>query len=252
MTQKIMAVIFALAALSIGSAFAQTLAARQDTISFAEGTSCDPADPANASQVGTLRCWTIPLTHITPDIFLDELDQALVPNDGFLMLKPGQRTKNIFRIQGVDAAIGNSRNNTLVVHCTVYGYDVIHQIARCLDVPPSQPGTDRRSGYALGEQEFEGTTRPRNHFFVFPLMHKHPDFILNALNQAYIPGNGVVILGPGEVMRNAFKVEGLRLLIPNRRDDSFLIYSSSDGYAAIKVFLQQLDVPEALTRGRKP
>ncbi len=255
LSSRLSALIFAVAALSISPAAAQTPSApnssvRQDTIGYAEGTPFDPADPANASQVGPLRCYSIPLTHITPDIFLDEIDHALVPNDGFLVLKPGQRIKNAFRIRGVDTAIANSRNNSLLVSCTAYGYVVIRHIARCLDVPPLLAGTPRPINLAPEEAEFEGETKPRFRFFVFPLVHTHPDFILNVLNQAYAPSNGVVILGPGEVMLNAFRVEGVRLLIPNRRNDSFLVYSTIDGYAALKVFLRQLDLPRP--RKRKP
>lgn len=253
---RLPALIFAISALSVSSAAAQTSSAqtssvRQDTISYAEGTPFDPADPANASQVGPLRCWTIPLIHITPNILLDEMDQALVPNNGFFILKPGQKVRNTFRVQGVDAAIANSRNNSLIVRCTVYGFDVMRHIASCLDVPPPVAGNPRPINLAPGEEAYEGITRPHNRFFVFPLMHTHPDFILNALNQAYAPNNGIVILGPGEVMRNAFRVQGVRLLIPNRRNDSFLVYASDDGYSAIKVFLQQLDVPEAPLHRRK-
>lgn len=243
--KKLSALVFALLALSAGSAAAQTASVHQDTISYAEGTPFDPANPANASQVGPLRCWHIPLVHITPSILLDELDGALVPNGGVFILKPGQKAKNTFRIQGVSAAIANSQNNSLLVCCTVYGYDVMRHIARCLDVPPLAAGMPRPINLAPDEAAYEGTTNPHYRFFVFPLLHTHPDFILNALNQAYIPGNGVVILGPGETMHNAFKVDGLRLLIPNRRNDSFLIYASSEGYNAIKVLIQQLDQPKA-------
>lgn len=241
----------ALAALSIGSATAQTSPVRQDTISYAEGTPFEPANPANAALVGPRRCWTIPLHYITPDIFLSELDQAMVPHDGPVILKPGQTMRSAFRIQGVDAMIVSRRNNTLVVICTVYGFDVMHQIVRCLDVSPALTGKSRPTGYAPGEEKYEANTHSHYHFFELPLLHTHPNYILTQLNQAYLPNNGEIILEPGEVIRNGFKVddygfEGLRLLIPNRRNDSFLIYSSSDSFAGIKAIIQQLDQPASL------
>ena len=237
--------------LPAGSAIAQTQGVHQDTISFAEGSRFDPADPANASQGGPLRCYLIPLIHITPDIFLSEIDQADVPNDDLMILKPGQSARNVFRVEGVDAAIANRRNNTLLVYCTVYGYDVMHQIAHCLDVPSSLTDATRPSGYAPGEKEYEGDTHPQYHFFELPLRHTHPKFILTELNQAYLPNNGLVILGPGEAVCNGFKMEGLRLLIPNRRNNSFLVYSSFDGFAGIKVIVEQLDQPAPLDTDKK-
>ena len=248
---RLPALIFALAALSLGSATAQTSPARQDTISYAEGTPFDPANPANAALVGPRRCWTIPFCYITPDIFLSELDQALVPHDGPVILKPGQTMRSAFRIQGVEAMIVSRRNNTLVVICTVFGFDVMRQIVRCLDVSSALSGKSRPTGYAPGEGEYEGKTHPHYHFFELPLLHTHPNYILTQLDQAYLPNNGEIILEPGEVIRNGFKLngyefEGLRLLIPNRRNDSFLIYSSSDSFAGIKAIIQQLDQPASL------
>ena len=243
--------LFAIAALSMGSVAAQTSPARQDTISYAEGTPFDPANPANAALVGPARCWTIPFRYITPDIFLSELDQALVPYDGPVILKPGQTMRSGFRVQGVDAMVVSRRNNTLVLICTVYGFDVMQQIARCLDVSPALTGKSRPTGYAPGEEEYEANTHPHYHFFELPLLHTHPNYILTQLNQAYLPNNGKSILEPGEVIRDGFKLNGfrfggLRLLIPNRRNDSFLIYSSSDSFAGIKAIIQQLDQPISL------
>lgn len=165
-----------------------------------------------------------------------------------MILKRGQVVRNVFRIEGVDTAIADRRNNTLGVICTVYGFDVMRQIVRCLDVAPALPGKSRPAGYAPGEAEYEGDTHPHYHFFVLPLFHTHPNFILTELNRAYLPNNGKIILEPGGVIRNGFKVndfrlEGLRLLIPNRRNDSFLIYSSSDSFASIKQVVQELDKP---------
>ena len=58
------------------------------------------------------------------------------------------------------------------------------------------------------------------------------------------------------MIHNSFKLEGyrfggLRLLIPNRRNNSFLIYSSSDSFAGIETIIQQLDQPDIPRRSQK-
>ena len=170
---RVSALTFAVAALALSPASAQTPSApkpsiRQDTIGYAEGTPFDAADPANAIRVGSLRAYVIPLAYVTPGILLSEMDQALVPNNGSFVLKPGQRVRNAFRIQGVDAVIANSRNNSLLVRCTADGFAMIRQVARCLDVPPLLGGPPRPINLAPGEAEFEGATHPHFRFFVFP------------------------------------------------------------------------------------
>jgi hypothetical protein len=83
--------------------------------------------------------------------------------------------------------------------------------------------------------------------YVIPLEHMTPYEFMDELSRADVPGCAVVILKPGEVARNTFKVDGMMALIPNERDNSLGVLSTPDAFVFIRDLVHELDIPAKQT-----
>ena len=188
---------------------ASAQAIHQDTISTSSppappcpvGGTCDH-DPAEDNQE---RPYLIPLTYITPDFFRGELDSALVPGDGMAILKRGEVARNMFKIEGVEAVIPNQRTHGILVYGTTDGFNMVKSLILALDVParrtPQLPDDNAPQPNLIASATFP------KHLYQLILAHTTPDFILPALDAAFLTSRGVAILKPGETARNVFAGE---------------------------------------------
>ncbi len=85
-----------------------------------------------------------------------------------------------------------------------------------------------------------------------PLTYATPDFILDKLN-LYVPDTESLILKQGEIAHNGVKIEGIASIIPERYDNSLLMFATNNGFEAMKALIKSLDNPSAVKaalRGR--
>ena len=233
------------------------------------GPGCGNTTAAEAITMATAkeeerRIYRVSLKYETPAFVLAEMDCALAPDDGPMMLHAGETIRYPFRISGLSAIIPDRRSNAMLVLCNEIGYGALKMIVQGLDIPirhttspPTAPLpvariTQQLSLVSIASDSTVAPTEESAHLYRLPLTYTSPDFVLSELNQAYVPDSGIIILKPGEVTHNGFKIDGIRLIIPNKHDNSLLLVATPAGYIMMKAIVQILDVPAVSVSGVTP
>lgn len=207
------------------------------------------------------RLYRVPLHYETCDFLLSELDSAIVPDDGPMAVRAGDTVRYPFGIAGVSAIIPDHRSNSLLILCNANGYNNLKMFTGSLDVPvrnvtpasllPTATSiTPQVDAVNIPSVAAEVTADEPVRAYYLSLTYTTPDFILDELNQSYVPDSGLLVLKPGEVARNNFKIDGVRLIIPNRQDNSLLIVCTPDGFKTMQVLVRMLDIPAVSLPGK--
>jgi hypothetical protein len=218
------------------------------------GPDSGPEGPAEAE---TTYWRTIPLDHITPELFQSEMDKAFVPNIHPVVLRPGETLHYPIRIEGVYTMIIAPDDRTLAIYTTPAGYAIVRELAQALDMPVRHDlSMPRRVKSGVKPQNYcqsrtnvpvsSKATPPAGvteaYFFVrIPLSHTTPLAVLDALRHSYVPDSGAMILKAGETVNGSFVMDGVRVIFPNVPDNSLMVVTTADGLLSVKNLLNILD-----------
>jgi hypothetical protein len=108
---------------------------RRDMLSQSElNHEPDPGE-AKLGEKPNLHFLTLRLKYITPSLILDTLRCAYIPDNGAIVLKPGEVAMSTFPLEGVQAIFPNQPDNSLLVLAQPGRVGALRDMVKILDVP---------------------------------------------------------------------------------------------------------------------